>query len=100
MLRPEPPGNVLTQSGDIDNRLKTLFDALAVPQLQAIPSGSSPTDDERPFYCLLEDDNLVTAISVQVDELLEPDADRNEVDLTIKVVTRATKVVAGNLDYI
>jgi len=26
MLRPEAPGSVVTQGGDIDNRLKTLFD--------------------------------------------------------------------------
>ncbi len=28
LLRPEPPGQIVTQSGDIDNRLKTLLDAL------------------------------------------------------------------------
>ena len=32
LLRPELPGNLLAQGGDIDNRLKTLFDALSMPQ--------------------------------------------------------------------
>ena len=33
LLRPEPPGKIVTQSGDIDNRLKTLLDALKGPDL-------------------------------------------------------------------
>ena len=38
LLRPEPPGSIITQAGDIDNRLKTLFDALEVPnEPTAIP---------------------------------------------------------------
>src|SRR2546425_13026292 len=31
LLRPGPPGSVITRGGDIDNRLKTLFDALRMP---------------------------------------------------------------------
>ncbi len=31
-LRRENPGEVITQGGDIDNRIKTLFDALQVPK--------------------------------------------------------------------
>src|SRR6516165_5995099 len=27
-LRPQPPGSLITQGGDIDNRIKTLLDAL------------------------------------------------------------------------
>jgi hypothetical protein len=30
LLRPEPPGHLLTQGGDIDNRMKTLFPVPAV----------------------------------------------------------------------
>src|SRR2546425_1957963 len=30
-LRPEPPGLLVTNSGDIDNRVKTLLDALRMP---------------------------------------------------------------------
>lgn len=36
-LRREVPGRVLTQGGDIDNRLKTLLDSLRMPK-----SGSGP----------------------------------------------------------
>jgi hypothetical protein len=83
LLRPGPPGNLLTQGGDIDNRLKTLFDALAIPRHQeSLPSGAAPTEDESPFYCLLEDDSLVTSFSVRAEQLLEPGVDESEVDLT------------------
>ena len=33
MLRPDQPGQTLMQSGDIDNRLKTLLDALRIPKV-------------------------------------------------------------------
>jgi hypothetical protein len=58
MLRPEPPGSIVSQAGDIDNRLKTLLDALKVPhEANALPEGSKPAADETPFYCLLQDDH-------------------------------------------
>src|SRR5437773_323341 len=56
-LRAEAKGNLFDkQTGDLDNRIKTLVDALAIP-----------TDEEKyenpalvdPVYCLLEDDGLV-----------------------------------------
>jgi hypothetical protein len=54
MLRPESPGNLITHGGDVDNRLKTLFDALTMPQHEnAIPKGVTPDGDEIPFYFLL-----------------------------------------------
>jgi len=47
-LRREPPGRVY-QGGDIDGRLKTPFDALAVPQENAINEQQQVPDD-RTFY--------------------------------------------------
>src|SRR5262249_16408835 len=48
-LRPEPP-SIITQGGDIDNRLKTLLDALRMPKVVTeIPPGDSPKGDEDPF---------------------------------------------------
>jgi hypothetical protein len=64
-LRPSPPGFLITQSGDIDNRIKTLFDSLRMPQVETeIPNGDLPQEDEDPFYCLLQDDALITKLSV------------------------------------
>lgn len=68
-LRPGPRGGLL-QGGDIDNRLKTLFDALCLP---VDASGvDSPHDGEDPFYCLLLDDKLITHVAVETDVLLQP----------------------------
>lgn len=92
MLRPEPPGSIITQAGDIDNRLKTLFDALKVPkEATAIPSDDKPLEGETPFFCLLEDDNLITKVSVETDRLLYPNQSSSEVELLIHVTTKATR---------
>jgi hypothetical protein len=97
LLRPEPPGKLLTQGGDIDNRLKTLFDALTMPRHgNSLPSGATPAVDESPFYCLLEDDNLVISVAVRTEQLLEPEIDPSEVDAVIHIRTRVTRATWGN----
>lgn len=98
VLRPEPVGRLLTQGGDIDNRLKTLFDALTMPRhSNAVPEKTAPKDDQRPhFFCLLEDDNLVTALSVRTEQLLEDVPDPGLVDLTIHAWCRPIKRTWGN----
>ena len=70
ILNPESPGSVITQGGDIDNRLKTLLDALSIPQRNQIPKDDAPRPNEGQFHCLLEDDHLVTGLKVSVDQLL------------------------------
>lgn len=84
-LRPGPLGGVLAQGGDIDNRLKTLFDALRCPKEAEIRVGLEPTADEQPFYCLLEDDQLVRSLSIKVDRLLVPSIDDSHVYLTLQI---------------
>ena len=97
MLRPEAPGGLVTQGGDIDNRLKTLLDSLTMPRhLNALPKQSQPAADQQPFFCLLEDDNLIAALSVQTEQLLEPVEDKSEVDLTIRVRPRTVANLWGN----
>jgi hypothetical protein len=99
LLRPEPPGKILTQAGDIDNRLKTLLDALQTPKEEGVlPSNISPCQDEVPFfYCLLEDDNLVTGLSIRTDRLLYPSAKPTEVEMQIHVKTKTTSVSFGDI---
>lgn len=100
LLRPEPPGHLITQGGDIDNRLKTLFDALTMPRhANALPKESSPNDGETPFFCLLEDDNLITAVAVRTEQLLEPNIDSSYVDLFINVTTNVTRQTMGNFAF-
>jgi hypothetical protein len=101
-LRPEPPGAIVTQGGDIDNRIKTLLDALKMPsEPQDLPKGVSPTTDENPFFfCLLEDDNLITSLNIKTDRLLEPNVLPTEVVLLIHVRTRPTIGTFGNLGLV
>jgi len=97
ILRPEPPGRLITQGGDIDNRLKTLFDALSIPQTNQLPTGVLPTPDQSPlFHCLLHDDNLITAVSVKTAQLLEPTAVKNDVELLVNVRTEVKLWTFGN----
>jgi hypothetical protein len=87
-MRSDPPG-ALIQSGDIDNRLKTIFDALRVPQSKDELGGyDTPSDGEKPFFCLLQDDKLITKVSVETDALLELPSQPlnvNDVRLIVKV---------------
>lgn len=101
LLRPEAPGGLLTQGGDIDNRLKTLFDALSMPQqANSLPRDVNPEENECPFFfCLLENDNLVTSVAVRTEQLLEPDADTTIVDAAIYVRTRTTRQTFGNGNF-
>jgi hypothetical protein len=81
MLRPDQPGQTLMQSGDIDNRLKTLFDALRIPKVgEYCPVEDSP----NPFFCLLEDDSLINHLSVTTD-MLFGEHGKHDVRLVITV---------------
>jgi hypothetical protein len=84
MLRPEAPGQTLIKGGDIDNRLKTLFDALRIPKAGEIMESPDNEGGRNPFFCLLEDDSLINHISVTTDLLLG-DVHPNEVRLVIAV---------------
>jgi hypothetical protein len=98
-LRPESPGCIITQGGDIDNRLKTLFDAFRMPkESKEIPKDDSPKPNENPFYCLLEDDNLITKVAVRTDRLLKQCNDPSFVELLIAVRTTLTKMSWDNID--
>jgi hypothetical protein len=87
-LRRENPGNLVSNSGDVDNRIKTLLDALKVPEDGGELLKSPPSEDEQPFYCLLEDDKLVTELNIKTDRLLtpvRPNGHENEVVLILQV---------------
>lgn len=98
LLRAEPPGSVIVSRGDLDNRLKTLFDALRVPSNGSeLPSEAAPAEGQTPFLCLLEDDAQIVKINVETDVLLEPVTSQMEVQLFVRVRTRLSKVTYGNL---
>lgn len=70
-LRPEQPGDLFSQGGDIDNRIKILFDGLRTPYPEELPKDDKPYESEKPFYFLLQDDKLITGFSVITDQLLK-----------------------------
>jgi len=95
-LRAEAPGMIFTtnHAGDLDNRLKVLFDALRVPIIGELPPADRPSgDEESPFFCLLQDDNLITAVRLESERLLESSqrGNRDRVRLVIRAIVRMQK---------
>lgn len=92
------PGGLVKAHGDIDNKLKTLFDALRIPsecsEMQKYPT---PEEDEKPFFCLLEDDRLITSLSVEKDRLLTNFEQKEYVKALIKVTIRPYHLTMFNI---
>lgn len=73
LFRQQPRGTLITDGGDLDNRLKTLLDGLRIPRGANEGRHSPPEEPEpNPFFCLLEDDSLVTKVTVESEQLLRP----------------------------
>lgn len=96
-LRPEEPGCIVTKGGDIDNRIKTLLDALRMPK--DMNEIYQDPDSPDPFFCLLEDDALVTHLSVTTDRLLDF-TNEGEVILLITVTVRVSQTIWANLSLV
>lgn len=72
LLRQQAPGQLIGDGGDIDNRLKTLFDALRMPSKAELSQiGTAADQDEEPLHCLLKDDALIHRVNVETDRLLK-----------------------------
>jgi hypothetical protein len=69
LLRPEEPRFVMN-SGDLDAKVKTVFDALRIPGDLKECGGMQVQADEYPFFCLLRDDKLISEIKITADDLL------------------------------
>jgi hypothetical protein len=101
-LRRDFPGNMISHRGDIDNRIKVLFDALQVPDnCDQLPKGAAPDEGEDPMFCLLWDDRLITELKVTTDRLLTPPMENesvNEVQLVIgvRILARLSQFAAEN----
>ena len=93
LLRHEPAGSIVISGGDIDNRIKTLLDALKIPDENQVKALPDPEIVEQPFLCLLEDDRLVVRLSVLTEQLLEPPMkNKSEVIALIRVsITRVAE---------
>ncbi len=96
-MRQEEPGALVLQGGDLDNRIKTLFDGLRIPRKDEFVEGLEPTDQERPLFCLLEEDALITEYKITSDRLLQGQSGSvHDVHLVIQVKTMVTKITWAN----
>ena len=96
-LRKETPGRIY-QGGDLDNRIKTLLDALSAPKPEQIVD--DPTI-ENPIYCLVEDDSLISALNVETRRLLiAPNENEHTVRLVIEVDIRIDQPRSYNYRFL
>ncbi len=88
LLRPNE-SKYIFQQGDIDGHLKTLIDALRIPREAQEVGEATPAADENPFFCLLENDNLISEVHVVTDQLLvlpnEREVKANDAFVTIHI---------------
>jgi hypothetical protein len=97
-LRKERPGRVY-QGGDIDGRIKTLLDALSMPQHaeQVLKDESTPD----PFYVLLEDDSMISGLQVESERLLtQEDLPNDYAKLMIEVDVRVRQTTMYNQSFL
>jgi len=101
LLLAPPPRYSIYHSGDIDNRLKTFIDALRMPSQKSELAGAKPTNFEKPFYCLLEDDKLLDRLTLEADTLYHSSkkTDSNWVNLVVAVEIRPKLVTMSNLSF-
>lgn len=100
---------ILFQGGDLDNRLKTFFDALQVPKEESqVPKGERVSSKEAewlPIFCLLDNDNLITKLSIESFKLLmkvpkEFEGAPNYVELDLDVVIHPITPMTGTVDML
>ncbi|GAB4225394.1 MAG: hypothetical protein Kow0032_01140 [Methyloligellaceae bacterium] len=96
----------MISAGDLDNRIKTLIDALRRPRSknELVEQHQNPGKGEDPFYCLLEDDDQVSALTVETDTLLDPpnddENDLRKVKIVVAVELKPYLVTMFNLSFV
>lgn len=103
-LRQDAPGCIFNNAGDIDNRVKTIIDALKMPRTaNELGQYIAPGEGEDPFFCLLEDDRQVSGFAVETDMLLTPgqssDPDGRDAKIVIDVELRPYDPTHFNLAF-
>jgi hypothetical protein len=98
LLRQQAPAQLLGDGGDLDNRMKTLFDALRKPSTQEAQQAKiAALPDDEPIHCLLQDDALVLKVSVETDRLLRPASNSYDLVAIIQVRVVVSRVTYGNI---
>ncbi len=89
-LRRHDPGDIV-QGGDIDNRLKTLFDGLRLPTCADEISRVRNEGEDELVFCLLDDDALITSVSIETERLWGPvdnSLSEADVDISLRVTVK------------
>ena len=98
ILRREPAGKVY-QGGDLDGRMKTLIDALTMPQ--HAEQVLEKTTEWSPLYCLLEDDSMISGLEIESERLLGDNQEAADfVKLTIRVDVRIKRPMVYHQSFI
>jgi len=94
-LRPGPVGRLITKGaggGDLDNRIKTLLDALSIPEGGQVPVSKIGIErDPSPLYVLMSDDSLISSIKVSTGTLLHTST--HDPAEALVIIHATTKVV-------
>jgi hypothetical protein len=97
-LRNDTPGSIVKPGGDLDNRIKTLFDGLRMPSVDETRNGLPIAD---PCFCLLEDDSMISTFAVRTDRLLtDPARSEHHVLLVIEVKLTVLKLNSYNVGFL
>lgn len=100
ILVPDKNAVAVRSGGDLDNRIKTLFDALRAPVAPSEIPGTDEFDySDEGMFCLLRDDNLIKNIAVQVHHDYAP-VNVDSVRCLILVTTRLLAMRWDNLEYV
>jgi hypothetical protein len=99
MLVPHEVARIVHNGGDIDNRIKTLFDALRVPAAPSeVPASDSFDYSAGGMYCLLQDDKLIDRVSLRSYQDYAP-VGADTVTALIEVKTKVLKALWGNFEF-
>ena len=100
ILVPHEVGRIVQNGGDIDNRIKTLFDALRAPSVESeIPSKDAFDYGSSGMYCLLQDDKLINRVSIRSYQD-HAQIDKDSVRCFIEVETKITRAMFKNLSFV
>lgn len=89
LLEPFVAGQQKPRTADLDNRIKTLIDGLRPPdKRQEFSKEAREYYSDSPFHCLLEDDSLISNVSVTADRLLDATTEEESMAI-IRVAIRA-----------
>ena len=69
-------------------------------EAQELPANAVPEANEDPFLCLLQNDNLITAVRLESERLYGPEAAKDRVRRVIKVTVKAQQFSFETLDIV